>query len=477
VASVLTAPAGKKKSAGHSDHWINSVERLAANARRAGGPESGHSHIRRSGRRHRRNDTGWQRGRIGPTSSRLTGLLQPTRRDRAGRRQGPAERQPRLLIDCSDFIRHNDSYGVPTSWNKHIRRGNLPLGVMLMRANRTIVARCILASLASLLGLASLGAADENRQPIAIQFSFDRPINASVAPFILAAGDGLFASEGLAVTTDVAGGSPNAIARVAAGASEFALVDINALIRFRDRDAPPVKAVFVLFNKSPYAIVARKSRGIRVLSDIEGKTLGVADGDLSLRLWPALAHQNGIKIASVKENHMSAAVREPMLSAGQVDAVTGFSYLAAVNLRDRGVPADDLAVLRFSDYGCEAYGFAVIVNPAFAARRPEAVKGFLRAVIAGTNLAIRAPGHAVDEVLSRMDDGARDLELARLQTVIDDNILTGEVKRNGIGGVDTARLDRSIDQVGEDFKFSKRPSAADIFDGGFLPPLGGRLIN
>ena len=139
--------------------------------------------------------------------------------------------------------------------------------------------------------------------------------------------------------------------------SDFALVDINELIRFRDKPgAPPIKAVFVLFNKSPYAIIARKSRGIQALSDIEGKTLGVAEGDLSIRLWPALARQNGIKIASVKQNKISAAVREPMLSAGQVDAVTGFSYLSAVNLRDRGVPADDLAVLRFAEYGCEAYG-------------------------------------------------------------------------------------------------------------------------
>src|SRR5207342_1880564 len=268
----------------------------------------------------------------------------------------------------------------------------------------------------------------------------------SAAPFVLAATDGLFASEGLAVTTDVAGGSPDAIARVAAGTSDFALVDINVLIRFRDKAAaPPVKAIFVLFNKAPYAIVARKSRGIHALSDLEGKTLGVADGDFSIWFWPALAHQNGIKIAGVKQNRMSAAVREPMLSAGQVDAVTGFSYLSAVNLRDRGVPADDLAVLRFADYGCEAYGFAVIVNPAFAARRPEAVRGLVRALIAGTNLVIKEPGRAVDEVLSRMDDGSRDLELARLKTVIRDNVLTSEVRRNGIGGVDSARLDRSID--------------------------------
>src|SRR6202035_1542227 len=140
-----------------------------------------------------------------------------------------------------------------------------------------------------------------------------------------------------------------------------------------------------------------KSRAIPALPDLEGKPPGAADGDFSIWFWPALARQNGIKIASVKQNSISAAVREPMLSAGQVDAVSGFSYLSAVNLRDRGVPADDLAVFRYADYGCEAYGFAVIVNPAFAAARPEAVKGFLRAVVAGTHMAIQQPKRAGDE--------------------------------------------------------------------------------
>jgi NitT/TauT family transport system substrate-binding protein len=343
--------------------------------------------------------------------------------------------------------------------------------------------RYVLALLVSLSGFVFLGAqqtraAAETRPTTAIQFTLDRPIDAGAAPFIVAASDGLFGQEGLTVTTDIANGSREAIARVASGASDFALVDLNELIRFRDAPgAPPIKAVFVLFNQSPYSFVARKSRGIHALSDIAGKTIGVADSDFSIRLWPALAKQNGIKPDSVKMNKISAAVREPMLSAGQVDAVAGFSYLAAVNLRDRGVPADDLQVLRYADYGCEAYGFAVIVNPKFAAAKPDAVKGFLRAVIAGTLVSINNPVHAADEVASRIEGGSRDLELERLHTVIDDNILTGEVKRNGLGGIDPARLDRSITQIGQDFKFQKRPTAADIFDDTFLPPLNGRLIN
>src|SRR5580698_7076258 len=121
--------------------------------------------------------------------------------------------------------------------------------VISMRLNPTMTGRTVLASLIGLLLFACLTdsrAAERVRQPVAVRFSYDRPINAVAAPFVLAATDGLFGSEGLAVTTDIAGGSPEAIARVAAGATDFALVDINALIRFRGSPtAALVKAVFI----------------------------------------------------------------------------------------------------------------------------------------------------------------------------------------------------------------------------------------
>ena len=136
-----------------------------------------------------------------------------------------------------------------------------------MRKTRTNTFRSLLALIAGLCGILGFGtgrtfAADEPRPPLAIQFSLDRPIDAAAAPFVMAAAGGLFSAESLAVTTNIASGSPDAIARVAAGTSDFALVDINALMRFRDKDkqgGPRIKAVFVLFNKAPYAIIARKS--------------------------------------------------------------------------------------------------------------------------------------------------------------------------------------------------------------------------
>lgn len=310
-----------------------------------------------------------------------------------------------------------------------------------------------------------------------IRLTLDRPIDGAAAPFVVATDKGLFAAEGLNVTTEAAAGSKDAIDRVAAGTSDIALADLNVLIRMRDNNKmPAAKAVFVLFDKAPYALIGRKSRGIENIALIEGKTLGLVDSAPATRLWPFIAKRNGVRTDKVKTEMISAAVREPLLSAGQVDAVSGFSFLAAVNVRDRGVPADDLAVLHFSDFGCEAYGYALIVNPKFAAENPDAVRAFIRATIAGVKLSIKHPSRAIDSVIAGMNGGSHDLELERLRTVIRENILTEDVKRNGIGAVAPARFDASIAAIADDFKFHKPPALTDIFDASYLPEESARKI-
>ncbi len=137
---------------------------------------------------------------------------------------------------------------------------------------------------------------------------------------------------------------------------------------------------------------------------------------------------------------------------------------------DRGVPANDLTVLRFADFGCLVYGHALIINPAFATKNPEAVKAFVRATLSGVRMAIKNLEHAIDVVMTQMNNSSRDIELERLQTSIHDNIITDEVKQNGLGGIETHRFEAAMDQIAEGYTFRKRPSVADIFDESFLPP-------
>jgi NitT/TauT family transport system substrate-binding protein len=340
--------------------------------------------------------------------------------------------------------------------------------------------RAVLADLVAVAGIATgLAAAWPRpaRSASIVRVLLDRRPDGAAAPFFVAQARGLFRTEGVDVTSDTATGSQDAIERVAHGDADVAIADFDALIRYRDKtDAVALKAIFIVFNRTPYALVARKSRGVATLADMPGKTLGIAEGDLAIRLWPAVAKQNGIDLSQIKIERIAAAVRGPMLSAGQVDATTGLTYGTAVDLRDRGVPAGDLMVFQFADYGCQCYGQAVIVSPQLLADHPDAAAAFVRALASGIRLAVKEPAKAVDAVLAQMDGGARDVELERLRIVLADNVVTAEVKRNGLGAIDPQRFDASVQQIAVDYKFRKTPVLADLFDPGFLPTAAQRKI-
>ena len=149
---------------------------------------------------------------------------------------------------------------------------------------------------------------------------------------------------------------------------------------------------------------------------------------------------SGIDAAKVAIEDVGFPVREPMLAAGEVDAITGFSFTSYVDLKDRGVPPDDLTILPMADYGVELYGDAIMVSPVFAQEKPAAVGAFLRAYVRALKDTMRDPARAVEAVLHRAEGFSKDVELERLRMAIRDNIVTPAVKANGFGGIEPVRL-------------------------------------
>jgi len=330
---------------------------------------------------------------------------------------------------------------------------------------------------ALLAALIALTAVRPAAAQTSIKFSLDGRLEGLAATFFLPQDRGYFKSEGLDVTVDEAATALEPITRVASGAYEMALADINTLIRYRDQHpSSPLKAVFMLYNKPPFAIVARRSRGITDPKQLEGKKLGTPPVGITFE-WPLFAKLNNVDAAKVTIETIGFPVRAPMLAAGQIDAALGYSFRLYVDLKDRGVPVDDIVLMPMADYGLKLYGNAIIVNPKFAAEKPEAVRGFLHAFLQGLKEIVHRPAEAVDTIMRRDDTVKREVELERLRMAIRDNIVTPEVRANGFGAVDFARLAESIDQIGLVYTFKAKPKAEDIFDASFLPPAAERKVH
>jgi NitT/TauT family transport system substrate-binding protein len=336
----------------------------------------------------------------------------------------------------------------------------------------SLPALAVLAALAVFLG--SLAAAQAQT---AVKFALDWKFEGPSAPYFVAIDKGYYKAEGLDVTIDSGPGSVAGIARVAAGTYPLGFFDINSLIRFRDANPEQkVTAIMMVYDKPPFAIVSLKKNGIAKPKDLEGKVLGAPAPDGAFAQWKAFTKANNVDASKVKIENVGFPVREPMLAQGKVDAITGFSFSSFFNLRQNNVAADEIAVMLMADHGLVLYGNAVMVNPDFAKANPAIVKGFVRATIKGFIDAAKNPEEAIKSVLKRNDTADPAIELERLKMALRDNMVTDYVKANGVGGVDMARLKKSIEQVSETFEAKKLPSAEEIFSPEFLPPANERKL-
>ncbi len=310
-----------------------------------------------------------------------------------------------------------------------------------------------------------------------IKFANDWKWEGPAAPLLLALDRGYYTDADLSVTMDTGSGSLDAIPKVATGTYQMGAADINSLIKFRDQNPDlAVKAVFMIYNAPPFAIVGRKSQGVSAPKDLEGKTLGAPAPDGAYAQWNAFVAANEIDASTVTIENVGFPVREPMLAQGKVDAITGFSFSSFINLKANGVPEDDISVILMADHGLDLYGNVILVNPAFAEENPDAVKAFLEATMKGFQETFADPAAAVQYVLKYNDVAREAVELERLEMAISQNMITDEVRANGFGGVDMARLEASMAQIAQTYDFTAMPKAEDIFDPSFLPAAELRAV-
>jgi NitT/TauT family transport system substrate-binding protein len=312
-----------------------------------------------------------------------------------------------------------------------------------------------------------------------VSFTLDWKFEGPSAPFFVAIDEGFFEEEGLDVSIDSGAGSRESIPRVATGRYDMGFGDINALVKFlADNPEANVEAVFMVYDKPPFAVIGRRSQGVTEdPQSLEGKTLGAPPPDAAYAQWPAFIDAAGIDTSDITIENVGFPVREPMLAQGQVDAIFGYSFSSVLNLKAQGVGDEDIVPIFMADNGLDLYGNAIMVNTEWAEENPEAVGGFIRAFIKGMQFTIANPEEAIDAVMARNEIASRETELERLEMAIQDNMVTEAVETDGLGDVDMARFASSIEQLQKSFDMPNPPEAEAVFNPQYLPPVEERLPN
>lgn len=330
-------------------------------------------------------------------------------------------------------------------------------------------------ALALAAGLALSAAAEaETRVRLTLDWIPQSPHGINFIPLY----EGWYEKAGLDVKIDAGRGSADAVRKLVSGTHDIGLADVNALIQYNAKNkGKEIKVVMMMYEQPPFSIFVMKDSGITHPKQLVGKTLGAPVFDASYKLFPAFAAAVGIDPKAVKRKNMDPRLREPMLLRGEVDAISGHYFSSLINIMAAGRKKSEVSWFLYGDYGMESYANGVAVRPDFLAENPEAVRAFVRETIRGAREMVRNPQLALDSAKKFEPLLNEQVERDRLALTLECCILTPEVRKNGYGGADMARLQRSIDQAAFAYGIETPPKATDMFQEGFLPPREERFIH
>src|ERR1700730_4406407 len=296
-----------------------------------------------------------------------------------------------------------------------------------------------------------------------VKISMDWVIQGTHAPYFIAQEKGYFKAEGVTVDAiDAGNGATNVAVKVASGAYQYGWVDMPSMILFNAKNpSTPLIAVYVSFDGSPLAFITRKSAGIRTPADLDGKKIaggpGTAVHDTASILFKA-AHTENVKV-----NWLSVQPQlfGPMFKRGDVDGTGGFTNSNVPAILEMGFTMDDLYVLKYSDFGADMYGLALVTRKKFADENPQTTRAVVKALNQGTKDTIADPQKALELLKARDPMMKLDIEKVRLEIALG-LTNTAHVASAGLSSVVPEKLQRTIEAIATAFQLPTVPDPATV---------------
>ena len=198
-------------------------------------------------------------------------------------------------------------------------------------------------------------------------------VNLIGMPFFIAEQQGFFADEGLRVTLQRHPFGKLALEAMLRGEAEVAMTAETPII-FASFKETPFSVIAHYMTSSEHSIVARADRGIRQVTDLRGRRIGVSIGTSAHYFLHVMLSDQGLTIADVELAPIPAPEQAAALAAGRVDAVAAFApHTTQSRAALQGNAISFPAGIRYTGFSCLA------ASRDFSQRRPEAARRLLRA--------------------------------------------------------------------------------------------------
>ncbi len=190
---------------------------------------------------------------------------------------------------------------------------------------------------------------------------------------------GIYAKHGIDITITRGYGSGDTVTKVAAGAADFGVADIAAVMTARARTNVPIKTIAVLYNESPHSLFVLKSSGITNFKGLEGKKIGITPGNSHRFYFPEVAKKAGTDPNKLIWTNMDGAAMAAQLIAKNIDAAPFYSIHYYYINKAAVKAGQEILPLPFVEVGFKIYAATLITTDKMAQDKPDLVKRFLAA--------------------------------------------------------------------------------------------------
>jgi ABC-type nitrate/sulfonate/bicarbonate transport system substrate-binding protein len=146
----------------------------------------------------------------------------------------------------------------------------------------------------------------------------------------------------------------------------------------------PVKAIATMFQTSPLGLMSIPEKNIHSLYDLVGQKIGIHGN--TKKVMELVINTNGLSLQDIKIVPISYQDKYERLQSGELAAVQCYSVDEPIGFNYKtGIQPN---ILKFSDYGYDAYVQVIFAHQQLLDHHPEWVNQFLKASFAGWKLAL-----------------------------------------------------------------------------------------
>jgi len=276
------------------------------------------------------------------------------------------------------------------------------------------VVTALLAAALLLIGIAGCGGGGaEPGAPVGATLVLDFIPNAAHSGIYAARREGYYRDAGIDLAVRQPGESTDAPKLLAAGRTDFAILDIHDLGIARERGLDVV-GLMPIVQRPLAAVIADADSGVLRPRQLQGREVGVTGLPSDEAVVDSEVSADGGNPAKVKRvtigfNAVSS------LAAGKVAAATGFWNAEGVALRRQGVP---VRIFKVDRYGAPPYPELVLVTSRQTVeQRPQLVSSMVEATKRGYGFAFADPGRALADLLAEVPSLERADQAAQMQAL------------------------------------------------------------